>query len=82
MYEQMIIRIDPEIKVKLAKLARSEGKNTSQVVRELVESYIKERDISAYIDDLWNRIEINMKNSRIPQKDIPRIIRQVRDKNK
>ena len=56
MTNQMIIRIDSEIKNRLSKLARVEGKTTSQMVRELVRAYVKERDIAAYIDGLWARI--------------------------
>ena len=37
MTNQMIIRIKPEVKDKLNKLARIEGKTTSQMVRELIE---------------------------------------------
>jgi len=46
MSTQMIIRIDDEVKNRLNKLARLEGKTTSAMVRELIEKYIKERDIS------------------------------------
>jgi predicted transcriptional regulator len=56
METQMIIRIDPDLKDRLSRLARAEGKTTSQIVRELIRDYIKERDIGAYIDGLWNRI--------------------------
>jgi predicted CopG family antitoxin len=56
MTTQMIIRIDDEVKNRLAKLARLEGKTTSELVRELIEERIKERDIGAYVDDLWGRI--------------------------
>jgi predicted DNA-binding protein len=51
---QMIIRIDPELKDRLAKLARIEGKSTSQLVREVMEDYINERDIGAYMGINWN----------------------------
>jgi predicted DNA-binding protein len=56
MTTQMIIRIDSEVKTRLSKLARLEGKTTSEMVRELIEERIKERDIGAYVDDLWGRI--------------------------
>ena len=52
----MIIRIDSGMKNRLNKLARVEGKTTSQMVRELIEDYLRKKDISAYIDDLWDRI--------------------------
>jgi predicted DNA-binding protein len=53
---QMIVRIDPSLKECLSRLARSEGKTTSQMVRELISDYVKDRDIGAYIDGLWDRI--------------------------
>ncbi len=49
MTTQMIIRIDDKVKNRLTKLARIEGKMTSEMVRELIEGYIKERDIGTYI---------------------------------
>jgi hypothetical protein len=78
MTTQMIIRIDPEIKVKLSKLARMEGKTTSQMVRELIEGYTKERDIGAYIDDLWGRMGGKLKAKGVRQSDIDRAIKEVR----
>lgn len=56
MADQMMIRIDADLKDRLSRLARAEGKTTSQMVRELVRAYVKERDIAAYIDGLWDRI--------------------------
>ncbi len=61
MPDQMMIRIDPDLKKRLARLARAEGKTTSQMVRELVRAYVKERDIAAYIDGLWERIGAKLK---------------------
>ncbi|HHE38756.1 MAG TPA: CopG family transcriptional regulator [Candidatus Cloacimonetes bacterium] len=78
MTTQMIIRIESELKNKVSLLAQSEGKKLSSLVRELLESYVKERDISAYIDDLWNRIGDNLKYKKITQDDIKTAIRKVR----
>jgi predicted DNA-binding protein len=47
MSKQMIIRIDPALKNKVENCARAEGKNVSMIVRELLEGYIIDRDISA-----------------------------------
>ncbi|MBM4135896.1 MAG: ribbon-helix-helix protein, CopG family [Nitrospira sp.] len=80
MSTQMIIRIDPEVKDRLNKLARVEGKTTSKMVRELIEDYIKERDISAYIDDLWNRIGEKLRAKGIKSRDIDEAIKAVRKK--
>jgi len=77
---QMIIRINPEVKDRLNKLARVEGKTTSQMVRELIEDYIKERDIGVYIDDLWNRIGRKLKAKGVKQRDIDRAIKEARKK--
>ena len=80
MTNQMIIRIKPEVKDKLNKLARIEGKTTSQMVRELIEDYIKERDISTYIDDLWSRIGEKLRSKGIKPRDIDSAIKKTRRK--
>ena len=56
MNTQMIVRINPELKSKVNNLAKAEGKSVSEVVRELLEGYVRDRDIGSYIDDLWGRI--------------------------
>jgi len=76
--KQMIIRLDKDTKDKLAKLAKAEGKNSSMVVRELIENYVQERDIENYIDDLWNRIGKKLKRKRITEKDIAKAIKDFR----
>lgn len=78
MTTQMIVRIDAKMKDKLSKLARLEGKTTSQMVRELVEEYVSERDISAYIDDLWSRIGGRLRKKGIKPKDIKKAIKEAR----
>ena len=75
---QMIIRLDANTKTNLSKLARSEGKNTSQVVRELIEKYVQDRNIDVYIDDLWNRVGQKLKAQNVKEDDIKRVIRDVR----
>lgn len=80
MTNQMIIRIKPDVKDKLNKLARVEGKTTSQMVRELIEEYIKERDIGAYIDDLWDRIGRKLSSRGLKLKDIKSAIKEARKK--
>ena len=82
MATQMIIRIDRELKDKLAKVARQEGKTASQAVRELVEDYIKERDIGGYIDDLWDRVGGKLKRRGFSQRDIASVIKKTRAKAK
>jgi len=78
MTTQMIIRIDSEMKKRLNKLARVEGKTTSQMLRELIEDYISERDIGSYIDNLWSRIGGKLRAKGIDQKDINRAIKESR----
>ena len=78
MATQMIIRIDPNLKDKISRLAQSEGKNLSELVRELLEKYTKERDMSGYIDDLWASIGKNLSKNNISESDIEDAIKQVR----
>jgi predicted DNA-binding protein len=78
MTTQMIIRINSETKNRLVKLARVEGKTTSQMVRDLIEDYIKEKDIGSYIDNLWDRIGGKLRAKGINQTDINRAIKESR----
>jgi len=80
MTTQMIIRIDEGIKNRLNKLARLEGKTTSEMVRELIEERIKERDIGAYVDDLWNRISGKLKAKNVTPVTINKAIKASRKK--
>lgn len=80
MTTQMMIRIDDEVKSRLNKLARLEGKTTSEMVRELIEERIKERDISAYIDGLWNRIGTKLKTKGMTAAKIDGAIKASRKK--
>ena len=81
MATQMIIRVEPGLKNKASQLAKAEGKNLSELVRELLEKYTKERDMSAYIDSLWDRIGQNFSKNNISEADIEEAIKQVRSKN-
>jgi len=82
MTTQMIVCLDSEIKTKLLKLARAEGKYTSQVVRELIENYIRDRDMDTYVGDLWNRVGKKLKDRGIGSDDIDRAIHDVRASGK
>ena len=50
----------------------------SEVVRELIEGYVRDRDISSYIDDLWERVGDKLAARRVKRQDIQRAIREVR----
>jgi predicted DNA-binding protein len=78
MTTQMIIRMDTGMKNRLNKLAQEEGKTTSQIVRELIEDYLREKDIGTYIDDLWNRMGGKLRSKGIDQRDIDRAIKESR----
>ena len=78
MTTQMSIRLDSEVKSKITKLAYVEGKRASQVVRELIEKSLRERELGAYVDDLWNRVGKKLTSREVALKDIERTIREVR----
>jgi predicted DNA-binding protein len=80
MSNQMIVRIQPELKAKVNTLAKAEGKSVSEVVRELLDGYVKNRDISSYIDDLWDRVGSNLKSHGVRRSDIQRAIKDARIK--
>lgn len=80
MSTQMIIRIDDEVKNRLNKLARIEGKTTNEMIKELIEERIKERDIGVYIDDLWDRIGKKLKSKGVKFAVIDKAIKASRKK--
>ena len=80
MITQMIVRVDPDLKAKVNNFAKAEGKSVSEVVRELLEDYVRDRDIGSYIDDLWNRIGAKLASRRLSSEEIRRAIRDVRVK--
>jgi len=78
MAEQLLIRVDPELKRKLAKLATRECKTSTQIVRDLIEDYVKKRDVASYIDALWDRIRQRLKSAGVGATDVAEAVREVR----
>lgn len=81
MSTQMIVRIDPDLKAKVNSFAKIEGKNVSEIVRGLLEEYVKTRDMGSYIDKLWERIGGKLSSSGFSPKDVKGVIRDVRSGN-
>lgn len=75
---QMIIRIDQEIKNEFQKSAQREGKSASQVMRDLMQTYVHDHDPAAYIDSLWESISNKFKTNGTKLKDVNKAIRQTR----
>ncbi len=82
MESQLIVRIDPKLKYKASKFAKMENRNLSDVVRNLLEDYVKSRDIGGYIDDLWTRIHKRMESNGIKGSNINDVIAQARKEKK
>jgi len=80
MSSQMIIRIEPELKDKVSRAAKAEGKTTSEVVRALIEEYVRDRDMGAYIDGLWERIGNKLASGSVTGKDVAKAIKEARRK--
>lgn len=78
MSTQMIIRIDDAIKAKFTKLAKAEGKTASLAVRELIEDYVQDRDMSGCVDDLWSRIGANLAKSGVSAGSVAGAVRAAR----
>lgn len=81
MTTQMIIRVEPTLKNKVSNLAKSEGKSLSELVRELLENYTKERDVGAYIDNLWDSIGKKLSQENLNESDIEEAIKFTRSRN-
>lgn len=81
MTTQMIIRIEPALKNKVSNIAKSEGKSLSELVRELLENYSKERDMGAYIDNIWDSIGKKLSQENVNESDIEKAIKRTRSRN-
>lgn len=81
MSTQMIIRIDPDLKAKVNNFAKMEGKSVSEIVRNLLDAYVKNRDIGAYIDSLWERTGSKLKAEGFDKKDVSKVICKLRAKS-
>jgi len=81
MATQIIIRVEPSLKEKVSRLAKNEGKNLSELIRELLEKYTKERDMGEYIDNLWDKIGKSLSKKNISESDIEDLIKQTRLSN-
>ena len=80
MTTQMIIKINAELKNKVANIAFSERKNLSEVVRELLENYVNERDIEGYIDELWSNIGKKMASKGVTLENVEYAVKKARKK--
>ena len=69
MASQMIIRIEPELKDKVSRAAKAEGKTTSEVVRSLIEAYVRDRDMGTYVDGLWERLGTMLTSRGMTEKE-------------
>jgi len=78
MTTQMMVRMDPELKAKVMSIAKTEGKSVSEVVRELLSDYVRDRDIGAYVDHLWGRIGGKLRARGVGPKEIQRAIKETR----
>lgn len=77
---QLTVRIDDDLKGHLQALARREGKTTSDVVRSLVERYVRDRDRGAALRALWDRMQQNAEEAGAGPADVEEAIRAVREK--
>jgi predicted DNA-binding protein len=75
---QMLIRIEAQKRKMLDRLSKSEGKTTSEVVRELIDTFISQHDVSGYVDRLWSRIGQTLKRKGYSEADIPKFIKESR----
>ncbi len=74
MSDHLLIRVDPELKRRLARAASEEGKTSAQAVRDLIEQYVRQRDTPSYVADLWDRIGEGLRSSGARVTDLGKAI--------
>lgn len=75
---QMILRIDRSRRDKLKRLSRQEDKTVSELLRELIDGFIREHDIAGHLDALWGRIGRKAASKGFAAGDVDRVIRETR----
>lgn len=78
---QLTVRIDSDLKDHLQTLARREGKSTSDVVRSLVQRYVRDRDRGTGLRALWNRMQKNAEDAGARPEDVEEAIQAVREQS-
>ena len=79
---QLTVRIDDDLKGHLQNLARQEGKSTSDVVRDLVQRYVQDRDRGAALRALWNQMQQNAGEAQASSEDVEEAVRAVRTESR
>ena len=78
MTEQLLIRLEPELKNQLAGLSKREGKTSSQVIRDLIRNYVEERDIAGHINRLWKAVGQELSAKGHSPKTVSKTIQEYR----
>jgi len=78
---QLTVRIDDDLKTRLQNLARQEDRSVSEVVRSLVRGYVQDRDRSAALRKLWDRMEENARAAGARPDDVAGAIETVRERS-
>ena len=78
---QLNVRISKKKLLLFKSIVKQQGENVTAVLEQIMQRYIKENDIGAYIDDLWKRAGNKMKKN-YTVKDIPRLINEVRHESR
>lgn len=76
---QLTVQIDDSTKDQLETLALREGRSTQDVVRDLVQQYVRDRDRSTALRHLWDRMQTKAEASGTPPEGIDQAIRTVRE---
>ena len=79
MSEQLIVRLSSVLKARVQELASAEGRRVSDVVRDLLDGYVAERDVSGYIDALWERVGRKLKERGADRESIRAAIETARE---
>lgn len=78
MTTQLLIRLDSELKSRMQKFARAEGRTASQVVRKLIGDYVADRDMVDSVALLWDRVGSSLESRGVELRDIPGAIENAR----
>ena len=78
MKEQLIVRIEENLKKRLKIVSRREGQSMSEKVIELVEDYVSQNDFPHLVDRVWEKISDDLRGRGFRPENVGEVIEEAR----
>ncbi len=79
MKEQLIVRIDEDLKKRFKRTSMREGKSMSDKVISLINDYVSQNDFYLLVDRVWEKIGKDLREKGYSQNSMEEVIKEVRE---